>query len=161
MDFSWTDEQLELQKAVHEFAQAELNDRILEMDAKGEFSLEAWRKCARFGILGLPIPAPYGAGSDLLTTTLVMETLGHACRDNGLLFAINAHIWSAEWPLAVFGTDAQKEKYLGTMCRGELISGNGSTEPDTGSGLFFRKRATRSPGEMSSFLRKAAKREAA
>jgi hypothetical protein len=139
VDFSWTDEQLELKRAVYEFARGELNEGILERDAAGEFPREAWGKCAQFGILALPIPPPHGAGSDLLTTLLVMETLGHACRDNGLLFAINAHLWSAEWPLAVFGTEPQKERYLGPMCRGEVISGNGSSEPDTGSDVFAMK----------------------
>ncbi len=139
MDFSWTAEQLELERAVNEFARLELNEGILERDREGAFPLEAWRKCAAFGIQGLPMPAPYGGGSDILTTILVMQTLGRACRDNGLLFAINAHMWSAEMPLLLFGTEEQKRKYLGPMCRGEIISGNGSTEPDTGSDVFAMK----------------------
>jgi len=43
IDFSWTPDQLELQRAVDEFARNDLNDGILERDARGEFSLEAWR----------------------------------------------------------------------------------------------------------------------
>ena len=140
MDFSWTAQQLELKKAVAEFASKELNDGILERDRKGEFALEAWRKCADFGIQGLPIPSAHGGGeSDILTTILVMETLGHACRDNGLLFSINAHMWSAELPLLYFGTEAQKGRYLVPMCRGLVISGNGSSEPDAGSDVFSMK----------------------
>lgn len=140
MDFSWTPEQLELKGAVADFAREELNEGIVERDRAGDFALEAWRKCAAFGILGLPIPAAYGGGgSDIQTTILVMETLGRWCRDNGLLFAMNAHMWSAELPLLYFGTEAQKAKYLVPMCRGEIISGNGSTEPDTGSDVFAMK----------------------
>ncbi len=137
MDFSLTPEQIQLKGAAEEFARSELNDGILERDSTGEFPLGAWRKCANFGIQGLPIPQEFGGGgSDLLTTILVMEALGYGCRDNGLLFALNAHMWSAELPLLVFGTEAQKRKYLIPMCRGEIISGNGSTEPDTGSDVF-------------------------
>ena len=140
MDFSWTPEQIELKRAVAEFAGAELNAGVLERDRAGEFPREGWRKCADFGILGLPFPAAYGGGdSDILTTILVMETLGRACRDNGLLFAINAHMWSAEMPLHLMGTEAQKRKYLAPMCRGEIVSGNGSTEPDSGSDVFAMK----------------------
>ncbi len=137
MDFSWTDEQLELKNSVIEFARAELNGDIIARDRDGTFPFEAWRKCASFGIHGLPFPAEHGGGgSDLTTTILVMEALGYACRDNGLLFAINAHMWSAALPLLVFGTEDQKLRYLSRMCRGEIISGNGSSEPDSGSDVF-------------------------
>lgn len=140
MDFTWSPAQLELKRAVDAFARKELNDGILERDRVGEFPLDAWRKCAAFGIQGLPFPAVYGGGdSDILTTVLVMETLGYACRDNGLLFAINAHMWSAGMPLHLLGTEEQKKRYLASMCRGEIISGNGSTEPDTGSDVFAMK----------------------
>ena len=148
MDFSWTPEQLELKNAVAEFAGKELNEGILERDRKGEFPLEAWRKCADFGIQGLPMPSMYGGGnSDIMTTILVMETLGFACRDNGLLFAINAHMWSAEMPLLFFGTEAQKQKYLAPMCRGDVISGNGSSEPDAGSDVFSMKTTASRKGD--------------
>ncbi|HKY34264.1 MAG TPA: acyl-CoA dehydrogenase family protein [Candidatus Polarisedimenticolia bacterium] len=148
MDFSWTDEQIELQRSVDEFACAELSGSVVESDAAGRFDLDGWRKCAAFGILGLPIPAAHGgSGADLLTTILVMETLGRRCKDNGLLFAMNAHMWSAELPLLVFGTEAQKDKYLGPMCRGEMISGNGSSEPDSGSDVFAMKTSARRRGD--------------
>jgi alkylation response protein AidB-like acyl-CoA dehydrogenase len=149
MDFSWTPEQLDLKRAVVEFARSELNDGVIDRDRSGTFPLEAWRKCARFGIQGLPFPAEYGGGgSDVLTTVLVMEGLGYACRDNGLLFAINAHMWSGALPLLVFGTEAQKRKYLVGMCRGDLISGNGSTEPDTGSDVFAMRTTARREGDV-------------
>ncbi len=140
MDFSWTNEQLDLKRAVIDFARSELNDSIIDRDREGTFSTEAWRRCGEFGIQGLPFPAAYGGGgSDLPTTILVMEALGYACRDNGLLFAMNAHMWSAIQPVLMFGTEEQKKKYLPPMCRGEMISGNGSSEPDTGSDVFAMK----------------------
>ncbi len=140
MDFSWTNEQLDLKRAVIDFARSELNDSIIDRDREGAFSMEAWRRCGEFGIQGLPFPAAYGGGgSDLPTTILVMEALGYACRDNGLLFAMNAHMWSAILPILMFGTEEQKRKYLPPMCRGEMISGNGSSEPDTGSDVFAMK----------------------
>ncbi|NIW75705.1 MAG: acyl-CoA dehydrogenase, partial [Gemmatimonadetes bacterium] len=59
-----------------------------------EFSREAWNKCADFGIQGLPFPEEYGGqGADYLTTMLAMEALGYGCRDNGLIFSMNAHLW--------------------------------------------------------------------
>ena len=46
MDFSWTEEQLQLKKAVIKFAESELNDGLRERDQRAEFSMESWLKCA-------------------------------------------------------------------------------------------------------------------
>jgi hypothetical protein len=148
MDFSWTDEQLEYKKAVIEFARKELNQGLTERDHAGAFSLENWRKCARFGILGLPIPEEYGgAGEDILTTMLTMEGLGYGSRDNGLIFAMNAQLWSVQMPILTFGSEAQKRKYLPGLCSGDLIGMHGMSEPDSGSDAYsLRTRAQRCDG---------------
>jgi hypothetical protein len=137
MDFSWTDEQIAFKNEVVKFAQQELNSGLIERDSKGEFSKENWQKCARFGIQGLPIPEEYGgANADILTTMLTMEGLGYGCRDNGLIFALNAQMWSVQLPILTFGTDVQKKKYLPRLCNGELIGAHGMTEPDSGSDAY-------------------------
>jgi len=145
MDFSWTDEQLAYKKAVIEFAQRELNREMIERDRQGLFSRELWKKCADFGIQGMPFPEKYGGSeADILTTMLTMEGLGYGCHDNGLVFGINAQMWSVMMPILNFGTDAQKEKYLPGLCRGEIIGAHGMTEPDTGSDAYsLRTRAER------------------
>lgn len=148
MDFSWTEEQVAFKNAVIKFAQKELNTGVVERDQKGEFSLENWRKCAQFGIQGLPIPEEYGgSGADVMTTLLAMEGLGYGCRDNGLIFAINAQMWAVELPILVFGTAEQKQKYLPGLCRGEIIGAHGMTEPDSGSDAYsLRTRADKVDG---------------
>ncbi len=148
MDFSWTEEQLAFKNAVIAFAREELNDALIERDRQGAFSRENWEKCARFGIQGLPIPEEYGgAAADILSTVLVMEGLGYGCRDNGLLFALNAQMWSVQLPILTVGTPTQKEKYLPGLSRGELIGAHGMTEPDSGSDAYsLRTRAVRSNG---------------
>jgi alkylation response protein AidB-like acyl-CoA dehydrogenase len=96
-----------------------------------------WQKCARFGILGLAIPEEYGGSeADILTTMLVMEGLGYGCRDNGLIFAMNAQMWSVQHPILTFGTETQKQKYLPGMCKGTLIGAHGMSEPDSGSDAY-------------------------
>jgi alkylation response protein AidB-like acyl-CoA dehydrogenase len=137
MDFSWTAEQLELKKAAIDFAQHELSTGLLERDTGNEFSRENWQKCAAFGIQGLPFPEVYGgAEADILTTMLTMEGLGYGCRDNGLLFGINAQMWSVQHPIHAFGTEAQKQKYLRALCSGKIIGAHGMTEPESGSDAF-------------------------
>jgi L-prolyl-PCP dehydrogenase len=145
MDFSWTEEQLKYKRAVIEFAQKELNEGMIEHDRQGELSRENWQKCAQFGILGLAVPEKYGGSeADILTTMLVMEGLGYGCRDNGLIFAMNAQMWSVQHPILTFGTETQKEKYLPGLCCGELIGAHAMSEPDSGSDAYsLRARAKR------------------
>jgi alkylation response protein AidB-like acyl-CoA dehydrogenase len=143
MDFSWTEEQLNYKKTVIEFAQKELNKGLIDRDRQGELARENWKKCAQIGILGLAIPEEYGgSGTDILTTMLVMEGLGYGCRDNGLIFAMNAQMWSVQHPILAFGTEAQKDKYLPGLCCGELIGAHAMSEPDSGSDAYsLRARA--------------------
>jgi alkylation response protein AidB-like acyl-CoA dehydrogenase len=145
MDFSWTDEQVATRRAAVDFAKGELDQGPTEADRQGAFSRERWNRCARFGIQGLPMPERYGGTScDLLTTMLVMEGLGYGCRDAGLLFALNAQLWSVQLPLLMFGTEAQQNRYLPGLISGSVIGAHGMTEPDSGSDAYdLRMTATR------------------
>ena len=138
MDFSWTDEQRAFKQRVIAFAQQELNDDLVAADKHGVFPREHWQKCAEFGIQGLAVPAEYSgsAETDIMTALLAMEALGYGCRDNGLLFALNAQMWTVQLPILHFGTEAQKAKYLPAMCRGTCIGAHGITEEESGSDVF-------------------------
>ena len=71
MDFSLSKDQISFKESVVRFAQRELNDDVTERDKKGEFSWDGWRKCAEFGILGLPVPKKFGGlEADILTCAL-------------------------------------------------------------------------------------------
>ncbi len=145
MDFSWSDDELTLQKSVIKFAREELNDNVIARDLNEEFSWDGWKKCAKFGIQGLPVAEEYGGGgADILTTVCALEALGYGCRDNGLIFSINAHMWSSEIPFQSFGTAEQKKKYLPKLTSGEFVGVHAMTEPSSGSDAFaLRSRADR------------------
>src|ERR1700722_15559331 len=137
MDLELTEEQLQLQNAASEFARAELCDDMVQRDHNEIFSHEGWKACARFGVQGLPIPPEYGGmGLGITEVIAVMEGLGYGARDQGLLFSINAHLWTNSLPILVYGTEAQKKKYLPGLCDGTLIGANGASEPDSGSDIF-------------------------
>jgi alkylation response protein AidB-like acyl-CoA dehydrogenase len=137
MDFAWSEEQSQLRDTIAEFAKAELNDGLMEREARGEFQRDGWRRCAEMGIHGLPVPEEYGGmGLDALTTMAVLESLGYGCKDNGLVFSINAHMWTLEMPLLGFGTDEQKRRWLPRLCSGELIGANAMSEPNSGSDAY-------------------------
>src|SRR5207249_9433710 len=101
-----------------------------------------------FGVHGLPIPAEYGGrGEGLLATIAVMEGLGYGCRDHGLLFSINAHLWSVAMPILLYGTSAQKERYLPVLSDGSAIGANAASETDAGSDVFARRTRAVRAGE--------------
>src|SRR5437764_7012028 len=137
MDFAWSDQQRELLDAVGRFASQQLNYNVIENDRDSVFNHDAWKKCGSFGIQGLPVPTEYGGlGMDPLTTLAALERLGYGCKDNGLLFSINAHLWTAVTPLVYNGSETQKKKYLPGLCNGTLIGGNAMSEPNSGSDAF-------------------------
>jgi hypothetical protein len=148
MDFAWSDQQQQLFTAIERFAAAELNDGIVERDKAGEFSREQWDRCGEFGIHGLPLEERYGgSGLDALTTCGALEHLGYACRDNGLIFSINAHMWTAMMPIHAFGTDEQKQRYLPGLASGRLVGGNAMSEPDSGSDAYAMRTTARKQGD--------------
>jgi alkylation response protein AidB-like acyl-CoA dehydrogenase len=146
MDFGWSDDQQARRQSALEFARRELNDGSLESrDHEGVFDRGAWERCARFGVLGLSVPAKWGGSEvDLPTAMLIMEGIGEGCPDNGLTFALNAQLWTVQRPIARFGTDDQRQRFLPGLCNGSLIGAHALTEPNAGSDAFsLTMRATR------------------
>lgn len=156
MDFALTKEQDDLQQAAIRFARAELADDVIARDHAGTFWHDGWRRCAAFGVQGLPVPENYGGmGCDMLTTIAVMEGLGYACRDQGLLFSINAHLWTNSIPILLYGTEEQKKKYLPRLSSGELIGANAVSEPESGSDVFSMQ--TRAEKQSDGYVLNGAK----
>lgn len=137
MNFEWSEEQLAYRKSVTKFAKEELGTNLSSRDLSETFSQEDWNKCGAFGIQGLPISPEYGGGgADTLTTVCGLEALGYGCRDNGLLFSINAHMWACEIPFVSHGNAEQKKRYLPKLASGEWIGIHGMTEPMSGSDAY-------------------------
>jgi alkylation response protein AidB-like acyl-CoA dehydrogenase len=137
-------EQQALCRAIRDFGQT-LNEGLIARDSAAAFDRGIWKRCAQFGILGLPIPAEYGGtDQDLTTTLLAMIELGCSCRDNGLLFSLNAQLCSFELPILYFGTEEQKQRYLPSVVSGDTIGAHAVTEPGSGSdAMSMKTRAVR------------------
>jgi alkylation response protein AidB-like acyl-CoA dehydrogenase len=140
-----SDQPHDLQQSAIAFARQALNHDMISADASEAFSLDAWRLCADFGVLGMPVPKEYGGlGLGLSALLAVMEGLGYGTRDQGLLFSLNAHLWTNTIPILRYGTEAQRQQYLPRLCDGSLIGANAASEPDAGSDIFsMRTRAVR------------------
>jgi alkylation response protein AidB-like acyl-CoA dehydrogenase len=137
VDFDWTPEQDAAYDTMVAFARRELNDDLIARDRLHEFNHRGWKACAEIGVQGLAVPVEHGgAGADPLTMVRALEGLGYGCADNGLLFSLGAHMWSAEIPLVRFGTEEQQRRYLPGMADGSIIAVQCMTEPDTGSDAF-------------------------
>lgn len=134
-----------LQASAIAFARQALTYDVVEADAAEVFNLDAWRRCADFGVLAMPVPKEYGGlGLGLPSLLAVMEGLGYGTRDQGLLFSLNAHLWTTSIPILQYGTPAQRETYLPGLCDGSRIGANAASEPDAGSDIFsMRTRAMR------------------
>jgi alkylation response protein AidB-like acyl-CoA dehydrogenase len=145
MNFELTGELQRLQDGAAEFARTTLTTDMRARDRDEAFDRELWRHCARFGVLGMPIPEEHGGlGLGLTELIAVMEGLGYGTRDQGLLFSLNAHLWTNSIPILRYGTPEQRQKYLPDLSNGTLIGANGASEPDAGSDIFaMRTRADR------------------
>jgi alkylation response protein AidB-like acyl-CoA dehydrogenase len=132
MDFELTAEQELARRTAREFAEAEIAPVIASYDEAEEFPAELVAKLGGLGFMGVLFPPEYGgAGLDYVAYTLVVEELSRVDGSIGItMWAHNSlctnHIYS-------FGTEAQRERYLPPLARGEVLGAWGLTEPGAGS----------------------------
>lgn len=138
IDFTFTEEQDALYADVIAFVENAISqDDLVKREKAGGFHHAHWASIAEKGILGYPFDAAYGgAGYDMVTTMRALEAFGYACKDNGLLLAVNGQMWSVQSTLSKFADDAQKENYLKPLIAGERFGAHGVTEPAHGSHVF-------------------------
>ncbi len=130
MDFTFTSEQINMQKMACDFAVNEIMPVAAEYDEKDEMPVELIRKMVKQGFSSITIPEEYGgAGMDELTVCLVTEELGRGCA--GIATAVGANSL-ASYPILIAGNEDQKKKYLSQVCE-ESFAAFCLTEPNAGS----------------------------
>ena len=135
MDFDLNEEQRMWQKAVHDFVAAEVKPKAREVDETAEFNWAAVRKMGPLGLLGLNAPEEFGgAGVDAISAAIAIEELGWGCGSTALAIAAHNSLGSA--PIAKFGSEAQKKKFLEPVASGRgKLAALALTEPGAGSDL--------------------------
>lgn len=142
MDFRLTDEQEGVRRLVRDVVEKEVKPLAAHTDETGEFPWGPLRTMAGLGLLGLNVPESYGgAGADHVSAAILVEEIGRGCGSTGLIVA--AHLGLACGPLNKFGSEAQKQRFLVPLARGEASRGGGTpsigclglTEPGAGSDL--------------------------
>jgi alkylation response protein AidB-like acyl-CoA dehydrogenase len=134
MDFELTQEQHMYQRAVRDFCAKEIKPYAAEVDETGEMRWEAIRKMPELGLTGLQVPEEYGgAGLDTVSVAIALEELGWACGSTGLSIAAHNGLCCA--PISLWGSKAQKERYLPKLTSGTVLGSLALTEPGAGSDL--------------------------
>ncbi len=132
LPFELSEEHRMLRDAVREFAQREIAPIAAAFDESGEFPLETVRKMGEMGLMGIEIPEEYGgAGMDTVAYVLAMIEIAKADAAHSTVMSVNNSL--VNWGLYTFGTEAQKQKYLAPIARGERIGAYSLTEPQSGS----------------------------
>jgi alkylation response protein AidB-like acyl-CoA dehydrogenase len=132
MDFRLSEEQDLLRRSVREFAETEMRPHVREWDQDQHFPIELMPKLAALGLLGIQFPERYGgAGMTALDYCICIEELARV--DPGVALSVAAHNGLCSAHIALFGDEAQKQKYLVALARGEKIGAWGLTESTSGS----------------------------
>jgi len=132
MDFQLSPEQHDLQHLVREIAQQRIKPLAPRWDRSHEFPWDSLTALASAGILGLTIPEQYGgAGGSWFEAVLAIEEVARACYQTAM--AVLGELGVQTQVIVHYGSDAQKQRYLPAIARGELICAICMTEPDAGS----------------------------
>jgi alkylation response protein AidB-like acyl-CoA dehydrogenase len=132
VDFSLTDEQLQLRRTVREFAEGEIAPHVMEWDEASHFPAEIIPKLADMGLLGVIFPEKYGgAGLGYVEYAIVIEELSRVDGSVGIIVA--AHNSLCTNHIYKFGTEEQKKKYVPDLAQGRKLGCWSLTEPEAGS----------------------------
>jgi len=132
MQYQTTEAQEELRARVREFVETEVKPYAFLMDKENQFPKEAVKKMGEMGLMGIPYEKKYGgAGLDVTSYAIAVEELSRV--DGGTGVILSAHTSLGTYPIAAFGNEEQKQKYLVPLCKGEKLGAFGLTEPNAGS----------------------------
>ena len=132
MDLALSKEQVMARGLFRQFAEAEVKPLAQEIDETERFPRETVEKLQKYGFMGIPYPREVGGqGCDTLTYILCVEELSRVCGTTGVI--VSSHTSLGCGPIMQYGTQAQIEKYLVPLCRGEKLGAFALTEPSAGT----------------------------
>ncbi len=132
MNFELTDEQQQVKRTVREFAEAELKPHVMEWDEAQYFPKELWPKLGELGLTGVIFPEEFGgAGMGYTEYATVIEELSRV--DGSIGLSVAAHNSLCTNHIYQYGSQAQRERYVTPLARGEKVGAWALTEPGSGS----------------------------
>ena len=132
MNFEYTAEQIQLRKAVREFAEGEIAPHVMEWDEAQTFPLEVVRKLGKLGYMGAIFPEELGgAGLGYIEYAIIIEELSRVDGSVGIIVAAHTSLCSNH--IYKMGSDEQRRKYIPKLASGEWLGCWSLTEPEAGS----------------------------
>lgn len=144
MKFEFTEEQLMIQSAARDFAQAKIAPVAAEHDASGDFPSDTIAQMGELGLMGIEVPEAYGgAGLDAMGYVLAVIEISAACASHGVIMSVNNTLYCNG--LLQFGNESQKQRFVTPIASGQAIGAYALTESQSGSdAVNMRTRARRS-----------------
>ena len=134
MDFDLSDEQREVRRTVREFAEKEILPYVEQYEEEERYPIELVAKLPEMGLLGPMIPEEYGGSySDVLTYGIICEEIARVDWVVASVISVANSLVASS--VLNFGTDAQKERFLPGIAKGEIICSACLTEPGGGTDL--------------------------
>jgi hypothetical protein len=142
MDFALTDEQAAIAAMARDFGAAEIAPHARAWEGAGTIPRDLWQRAAGLGLGALYVPVDQGGtGLSRLDGTLVFQGLGRACAAVAAFLSIHNMVAGM---VARHGTAADRDRWLGALCRMEAVGAYCLTEPGSGSdAAALRTRAER------------------
>ncbi len=132
MDFDLSEEQQRWRDLAGEFARDAIRPRAEELDRRQEFPYDLVREMSRLGLMGLTIPREYGgSGGDFVSYCLAVEEISRA--DTSVGITLESQVSLGAGPIADFGSEEQKERFLRPIADGSRLWALGITEEHAGS----------------------------
>ncbi|MEP7199335.1 MAG: acyl-CoA dehydrogenase family protein [Chloroflexota bacterium] len=146
MDFEFTTEQKLLKQTAKDFADHEIMPGARDRDRAALFPAEIIAQLGALGFLGPLVPEQYGGmGADFMSEAIIFEEVGRA--DSSVRTTLSVQISLCEAPILKYGTEAQKQKYLPRLAKGEWLGCFGLTEPGAGSDAANQSTTCRRDGD--------------
>jgi alkylation response protein AidB-like acyl-CoA dehydrogenase len=131
MDYQLTEEQIMIRDLAAKIAKEDIAPVAAELDEKEEFPWGVIKVLRETDFMGLYLPEEYGGmGGGIMELAIAVDELSKACGGIAVCYAANA---LGSFPILLFGTPEQKQKYLTKVASGEWLAAFGLTEADAGS----------------------------
>jgi Acyl-CoA dehydrogenases len=131
VDFSYTEEQLMLQDVARRIAQEKIAPSAEHHDQTGEYPLENIRLLGENGLMGIQVPGEYGgAGMDTIASVLAIVEIAAADAAHATIVSVNNSLVCNS--ILRYGTEEQKQRYVGAIASGQAIGAFALTEPQSG-----------------------------
>ena len=146
MQIELTEEQKMIQALARDFAEKEVRPIAEEIDREARFPRETVRRMGELGLMGIAVPEAWGGGGgDTVAYAVALEEVSRACASHGVVMTVNNSLYCE--PVARYGTDEQKARFLTPFASGQKIGCFSLTEPEAGSDATNQSTLARREGD--------------